>query len=308
MEVAPERRIERDPLHLALEGDELARIEDDRHVARRVGLPLEEEAHLDLRWGVADPHAEEESVELRLGEREGPGEVLRVLRGDDEEGVGQRNGLPIERHLPLVHALEQRRLRARARAVDLVGEENVREDRALPEDELARPLIIDRDAHDVARQQIARELHAPQIPSDGARERARERRLADARDVLDEQVPSAEQRDERELHGLFLSLESAFDRVAQASGWDRKLFGGRVEPQRSLHRVARSSPPDQRRRRGCFRQGRRAGVVRRRHRTKKYGSSAFLAIACPRRKPPRAWGAGGWAGGDSWYGENDDGG
>jgi hypothetical protein len=71
------------------------------------------------------------------GSGKGAREVLRVLRGDDEERVGQRRGDAVDRDLPLVHRLEQRRLRARARAVDLVGEEDVGEDRALPEDELA---------------------------------------------------------------------------------------------------------------------------------------------------------------------------
>jgi hypothetical protein len=136
---------------LALQGDELRGVEDDWDVARRVGLPVEEEAHLDLRRRIADADAEEEAIELRLGERERPREVLRVLRRDDEERVGERDGLPVERDLPLVHRLEQGGLRARARAVDLVGEEDVREDGALPQDELARPLVVDGDAEDVAR-------------------------------------------------------------------------------------------------------------------------------------------------------------
>ena len=120
----------RDALDLALERDEARRVEDARDVARGVGLPVEHEAHLDLRRRVADADAQEEAIELRLGQRERAGEVLRVLGRDDEERVGQRDGLPVERDLPLVHRLEERRLRARARAVDLVGEEDVREDRA----------------------------------------------------------------------------------------------------------------------------------------------------------------------------------
>ena len=39
--------------------------------------------------------------------------------------------------VPLLHRLEQRRLRARRRAVDLVGEQDVREDDAALEDLLA---------------------------------------------------------------------------------------------------------------------------------------------------------------------------
>ena len=93
-------------------------------------VPVEHEPHLDLRRRVADADAEEEAIELRLGQRKRSGEVLRVLRRDDEERLRQRDRLPVERDLPLVHRLEQRGLRARARAVDFVGEEDVREDRA----------------------------------------------------------------------------------------------------------------------------------------------------------------------------------
>ena len=114
---------------------------------------FEEQAHLDLRRRVADAEAQHEAVELRLGQREGAGEVLRVLRRDDEERLGQRDGLAVDRDLPLVHGLEQRGLRARARAVDLVGEQDVREDRPLAEDELAVALVVDGDADDVAREQ-----------------------------------------------------------------------------------------------------------------------------------------------------------
>ena len=76
-------------------------------------------------------------------------------------------------------------------------------------------LVVDADAEDVAREQVARELHAAQLAADGLRERARERGLADARHVLDEEVPAREQRDERELDGVVLALERALDGLAQ---------------------------------------------------------------------------------------------
>ena len=133
--------------------------------------PSRTQAHLDLGRRVADADAQQEAIELRLGQRERPGEVLRVLRRDDEERIRQRDRLPVERDLPLVHRLEQRGLRARAGAVDLVGEEDVREDGPLAEDELALALVVDADAEDVAREQIARELHATQLAADGLGER-----------------------------------------------------------------------------------------------------------------------------------------
>src|SRR5579863_1665605 len=106
-------------------------------------MTVEHEAHLHLRRRIADAYAEEEAIELRLRKRERSSEVLRVLGGDDEEGLGQRDRLAVQRHLPLVHRLEERRLRPRTGAVDLVGEEDIREDRALAQDELGAALVVD---------------------------------------------------------------------------------------------------------------------------------------------------------------------
>ena len=107
-------------------------------------------------------------------------------------------------------------MRARARSVDLVGKKDVGEDWALPEDELPRSLVEDRDAEHVAREQIARELHAAKLAADSPREGARERGLANTGDVLDEQMTAREQRHERKLHGFVLSLERTLDRHTQS--------------------------------------------------------------------------------------------
>ena len=77
------------------------------------------------------------------------------------------------------------------------------------------PLVVDADAEDVARQEVARELDAPQLAADGLGEGARERGLADAGHVLDEQVPAREERHERELDGVLLALEGALDGLSQ---------------------------------------------------------------------------------------------
>ena len=205
----------RHALDLALQRDEATRVEHARHVARCVGMAVQHETHLDLRRRVADAHAQEEAIELGLRQRERAREVLRVLRRDDEERIGQRDGLAVERDLPFVHRLEQRRLGARAGAVDLVGQQDVREDRALAEDELAAALVVDADAEDVAREQVAGELHAAQLAADGLGDGARERRLADAGHVLDEQVAAGEERDERELDGVLLAFERTLHGLTQ---------------------------------------------------------------------------------------------
>ena len=49
-------------------------------------------ARSDGAVGVAQRDAQQEAVELALGQRVGAELVARVLRGDDEEGLGQRRG------------------------------------------------------------------------------------------------------------------------------------------------------------------------------------------------------------------------
>ena len=95
---------------------------------------------------VAERRAQEEAVELRLRQRERALLLDRVLGREHEERLGQLAGDAVDRHLLLGHRLEERRLRLRHRAVDLVDEEDVREDRPGPELEVAVALVEDREA------------------------------------------------------------------------------------------------------------------------------------------------------------------
>ena len=112
----------------------------------RVEAPVVAGQHLLLllEARVADQQLEQEAVELRLGQRIGALVLDRVLRGDDDERLGQRMRRALDRHLPLLHRLEQRGLGLRRRAVDLVGEQQVREDRAFAEAERAFARLEDR--------------------------------------------------------------------------------------------------------------------------------------------------------------------
>ena len=118
--------------------DELLEADDGTDAVDRVAGAVRHE-HLDLgvRAGVAELQLEQEPVELRLGQREGAGELDRVLGRQHEERRRQPVRRAVDGDVALGHRLEQRRLRLRRRAVDLVGEEDVGEDRAGPEDELA---------------------------------------------------------------------------------------------------------------------------------------------------------------------------
>ena len=77
------------------------------------------------------------------------------------------------------------------------------------EAEAARLAIVDRDAEDVGRQHVARELDALELQAERAGEHVRERRLADAGQILDQQVPAREEACEREAHLRFLAENDA---------------------------------------------------------------------------------------------------
>src|SRR5262245_40945504 len=85
-------------------------------------------------------------------------------------------------------------------------------------DEPARVLVEDRDAGDVARQQIRGELDPLPRRSERACEAARERRLADAGDVLQQKVALREQAYERQVDHLGLALDEAVDRAGDPAG------------------------------------------------------------------------------------------
>ena len=108
------------------------------HVRRDALVREVEHLELALRVRVVELDLEQEAVELRLGQLEHVAMLVRVLRRDHEERVREPVRLALDRDLALLHRLEQRGLRARRRAVDLVGEQHVREDRAGEEDLLAR--------------------------------------------------------------------------------------------------------------------------------------------------------------------------
>ena len=81
-----------------------------------------------VRVAHVGPH--QEAVELALRQRVGALELVGVLRREDEERRAERVRLPVERHLPLAHRLQQGRLGPRRGPVDLVGQHDLGEQRA----------------------------------------------------------------------------------------------------------------------------------------------------------------------------------
>ena len=117
-------------------------------------------------------------------------------------------------------------MRPRGRPVDLVGQDDVGEDRSRPEAEIAQFLIEEGDATDVGREQIGSELDASALAANGARQRPRQRRLANARHVFDQDVAFAEHGDEQALDHLGL----ADDDPADVRGDSRRQISDRAVP------------------------------------------------------------------------------
>src|SRR5690606_36615935 len=105
------------------------------------------------------------------------------------------------------HALQERRLRLRAGAVDLVTDDDVREDWPRTELESARALVEHGDTGDVRRQQVGSELDAIDRAIEGTGQSPSQHGLADARNILDQQVSLGEELRQRELDGLGLAVD-----------------------------------------------------------------------------------------------------
>ena len=108
----------------------------------------------------------DEAVELRLRQRVRAVELGGVLRGHDKERLVQAARRPFDGDLALAHRLEQRRLGAGRRAIHLVGEDDVGEDRSGDELEGQVLLVEDARARDIGGQQVGRALDAAEGAAD----------------------------------------------------------------------------------------------------------------------------------------------
>ncbi len=142
---------------------------------------------------------------MRLGQRKRADLVCRILRCDHEERFVERIGLAVRGDLVLLHGFEQRALRLGRRPIDFVGQHQLREHWSAVEPELSGLRLEDRDADDIGRQQVARELDALVAEAERRGERVRKRRLADAGNILDQQVTAGEQAGQAKANLLLLA-------------------------------------------------------------------------------------------------------
>jgi hypothetical protein len=100
------------------------------------------------------------------------------------------------------------------RAVDLVGQDDVGEDRPLLHHELPRRLIVDLRAEHVGRQEVGGELDAGEGGVDRLGEGPDGERLREPRDPLEQHVPAGEEADEQTVDHVALSDDAQRDLAA----------------------------------------------------------------------------------------------
>ena len=116
-----------------------------------------------------------------------------------------------DRHLPLLHDLEERGLHLRRRAVDLVGEQEVAEDGAELGVEGALLRAVDPRPDEVRRHEVGRELDARERSAEHAGRRLDRQRLREAGNALDEEVTLREEADEHALEHRVLAGDDPAD-------------------------------------------------------------------------------------------------
>jgi hypothetical protein len=145
----------------------------------------------------------------------------RVLRREHEERLGESIRLSGRRHRMLLHRLQQRGLRLRRRAVDLVGEDDVREDRSVHELEDAAPgrviLLEQLRPRDVRRHQVRRELHARERQLERLRDRLHEQCLREPWNADEQRVSAGEQRRDEVVDDVVLAHDPPADLLDEAA-------------------------------------------------------------------------------------------
>ena len=195
-----------------LERDKLFRGDDGLKLVDNGGLTeaLEDDVVVFLRR-VAKFDLDEEAVDLGLGERESALELDGILGSEDDEGAGEESGIAFDGNLTFLHGLEEGGLGAWGGAVNLVGEQDLGEDGAGAELELAGFLVIEVGAGDIGGEEVGGRLDAAKGTAERLGDRPGEHSLADAGDILEKDMTLAEDSNENELDGRRLADDNFFD-------------------------------------------------------------------------------------------------
>ena len=162
----------------------------------------------------------------------------RILRGEHQKWLVQPEALSADGDLLLLHRLEQRALDLGRGAIDLVGKDDVPEDGAALNGELARLLVVDDRSDEIRGEQIRRELNPLEAAVDHRGESSDGECLGQAREPLEQHVPVGEQPDHQAVeHGpladddrLERGFDSSHERIGGAHAFIERAELGFVPP------------------------------------------------------------------------------
>ena len=166
-----------------------ARDDVDLLLERRIG-------HVDLQ---------QEAIQLGFRQRIGALGLQRILRRQHDEGPGQRQCLALQRHLILLHDLEQGALGLGRRAIDLIGEQHIGEYRTAHDAQFARRVVEHRMSGDVRWHEVRGELDPGYLKRHGLRQCPHQQRLAEPGDPFDQHVSRHDQRNDDLIDHLILA-------------------------------------------------------------------------------------------------------
>ena len=146
---------------------------------------------------------------------------------EDEERTFERVRAAGRGDVILLHRLQQRGLRLRRRAVDLVGQQDLSEDRTLDETQAAMAcfLVQHFGAGDIGRHQIRRELNPFERQIQNLRQRLNQKRLRQPGDAGDETMAAGEQRHQHLVDDRVLPHDHLADLGEDALPSERHAFG-----------------------------------------------------------------------------------
>ncbi len=150
-------------------------------VGRRGRMAMQlEHGHLAVIVRITHLYFQEKAIQLRLGEAVNAFLLDWVLGGQHHERLRQRQRRALYCHLIFLHGFEQGGLRFGGGAVDLIGQQDLAEDRPLAQNKLAGFAVENIGAGHIGRQQVGSELQPLIVNTQDMGEDLRKRRFGNA--------------------------------------------------------------------------------------------------------------------------------
>ena len=167
-----------------------------------------------LHRGIVEHNVEHKAVLLGLGQRVSTLLFNGVLGSQHEERIGKRVCGAVHTDGALLHGLQQSRLRFRRGTVDLIRQDDVGEDGALDELEVAA-VVQNLGTHNVGRHQVGGELNTVVTHINRLGNRGDHQGLSQPRHTDEQGVAAAEHRHQDVFHHIVLAHDDLADLLAQ---------------------------------------------------------------------------------------------